>query len=64
MGQDGVEGLATVKGRGGRVIAQDERSSVVYGMAQQAVQRGLVDEVLPLDVIGQRLLTLVEGTTQ
>lgn len=60
MGQDGVEGLATVKERGGRVIAQDERSSVVFGMAQQAVIRGLVDEILPLDAISKRLQTLVE----
>jgi two-component system chemotaxis response regulator CheB len=60
MGQDGVEGLSTVKERGGRVIAQDERSSVVYGMAQQAVNRGVVDEILPLDAIGARLQTLVE----
>jgi len=62
MGQDGVEGLATVKERNGRVIAQDERSSVVYGMAQQAVIRGLVDEILPLDGIGTRLQTLVEAS--
>jgi two-component system chemotaxis response regulator CheB len=62
MGQDGVEGLATVKERGGRVIAQDERSSVVFGMAQQAILRGLVDEVLPLDAISARLQTLVESS--
>jgi two-component system chemotaxis response regulator CheB len=60
MGQDGVEGLVTVKERGGRIIAQDERSSVVFGMAQQAVSRGLVDEILPLDAIGVRLHALAE----
>lgn len=63
MGQDGVEGLATVKERGGRVLAQDERSSVVFGMAQQAINRGYVDEILPLDAIGARLQTLVEPST-
>jgi two-component system chemotaxis response regulator CheB len=63
MGQDGVEGLATVKERGGRAIAQDERSSVVFGMAQQAINRGYVDEVLPLDAIGARLQTLVEPSS-
>jgi two-component system chemotaxis response regulator CheB len=63
MGQDGVEGLATVKERGGRVIAQDERSSVVFGMARQAISRGYVDETLPLDAIGTRLLTLVEPSS-
>jgi len=60
MGQDGVEGLQSVKSYGGHVIAQDERSSVVFGMAHQAIQRGLVDEVLPLDRIGARLLALAE----
>ena len=60
MGQDGVEGLETVKARGGRVFAQDEESSVVFGMAQVAVERGLVDDVCPLDLIGRRLKDLVE----
>jgi two-component system chemotaxis response regulator CheB len=60
MGQDGVEGLETVRARGGRVLAQDEESSVVYGMAQVAVERGLVNEVFPLDLIGRRLKDLVE----
>lgn len=60
MGQDGVEGLETVKTRGGRILAQDEESSVVYGMAQVAVDRGLVNEVYPLDLIGRRLKDLVE----
>lgn len=60
MGQDGVDGLETVKARGGRVFAQDEESSVVFGMAQVAIERGLVDEVFPLDLIGRRLKDLVE----
>jgi two-component system chemotaxis response regulator CheB len=64
MGQDGVEGLRTVRQRGGHVLAQDERSSVVFGMAQQAVKQGLVDEVLPLDAIGARLQALVDGATK
>ena len=61
MGSDGAEGLATVKARQGRVIAQDERSSIVFGMNQQAIERGLVDEVLPLDNIGQRLAELTDA---
>jgi len=36
------------------------RPSVVFGMAQQAINRGYADETLPLDVIGTRLQTLVE----
>ncbi|MEO7084815.1 MAG: chemotaxis-specific protein-glutamate methyltransferase CheB [Gemmatimonadaceae bacterium] len=61
MGQDGVEGLKTVRTRGGRVIAQDERSSVVFGMAQKAVEANLVHEILPLDGIGRRLNELVDA---
>jgi two-component system chemotaxis response regulator CheB len=61
MGADGADGLRTVKMRGGRVIAQDERTSVVFGMNQQAIERGLADEVLPLDTIGYRLVELVEA---
>jgi len=62
MGQDGVEGLRTVKARGGRVIAQDEQSSVVFGMAQKAIESKLVDEVLPLTGIGRRLNELVDAS--
>jgi two-component system chemotaxis response regulator CheB len=59
MGRDGVDGLRTVKASGGYVLAQDEPTSIVYGMAQEAVDAGLVDEVLPLDRIGSRIRELV-----
>jgi two-component system chemotaxis response regulator CheB len=51
MGADGVDGLAALRKQGGRVVAQDEASSVVYGMALEAVRRGCVDVELPLDDI-------------
>jgi len=59
MGEDGVEGLRAVREAGGRVIAQDEKSSVVWGMPGAAVAAGLADLVLPLDAIPARLLKLV-----
>lgn len=62
MGQDGVAGLHSAHAAGAHVIAQDEESSVVFGMAQVAVQAGVVDEVLPLDQIGRRLASLVSPT--
>jgi two-component system chemotaxis response regulator CheB len=40
------------------VLAQDEASSVVFGMAQEAIREGLVDEVLPIELIGRRLRDL------
>lgn len=60
MGNDGVAGLAAVRRAGGRVLAQDEASSVVFGMAQEAMRAGHVDELLPLDALGARLVELVE----
>lgn len=51
MGSDGVEGLRSIRRAGGTIIAQDEQSSVVYGMPAAAVAAGLVDRLLPLDSI-------------
>jgi two-component system chemotaxis response regulator CheB len=56
MGRDGVDGLKRVKALGGRVIAQDEGSSVVFGMPGEAVRAGVVDAVLNLEEIAQQLL--------
>jgi two-component system, chemotaxis family, protein-glutamate methylesterase/glutaminase len=55
MGRDGVEGLRTLRASGGRVIAQDEATSIVFGMPGATVAAGLANEVLPLDAIGPRL---------
>jgi two-component system chemotaxis response regulator CheB len=55
MGDDGAEGLAALHAAGGAVIAQDEQSCVVYGMPREAINRNIVDQVLPLDQIGPTL---------
>lgn len=53
MGSDGSEGVKALKRAGARVIAQDEDTSVVYGMPKRAAATGCVDEILPLgDVAG------------
>jgi two-component system chemotaxis response regulator CheB len=59
MGDDGVDGLRSLYAAGGRVLAQDRASSVIYGMAREAVRSGVVDMVLPLDAIAARLMELV-----
>jgi two-component system chemotaxis response regulator CheB len=51
MGSDGVAGLSRIKSMGGRTIVQDESTSVVFGMPQQAIQVGAADRVLRLDEI-------------
>jgi two-component system chemotaxis response regulator CheB len=53
MGDDGREGVTAVKGAGGRVLAESEDTAVIFGMPQQAIRTGVVDQVLPLgDIAG------------
>jgi two-component system chemotaxis response regulator CheB len=59
MGNDGAAGLAHLHDVGGTVIAQDESSSVVFGMPRAAIQAGSVDSVLPLEMIAGHLQKLV-----
>jgi two-component system chemotaxis response regulator CheB len=58
MGSDGVEGLKAVRAAGGAVLAQDEASSVVFGMPREAVAAGVVDATLPAEEIAPRLVAL------
>ncbi|AKJ08120.1 two-component system chemotaxis response regulator CheB [Archangium gephyra] len=61
MGQDGLEGLREVHAAGGWVMAQDEATSVVYGMPGVAVAAGLAHEVLPLSDFSRRFRELAGG---
>jgi two-component system chemotaxis response regulator CheB len=51
MGNDGCKGVQAVKATGGYVIAQDEASSVIFGMNAEAIKTGAVDQILPLEQI-------------
>jgi len=62
MGDDGADGLTQLHRSGGLTIAQDEASSVVYGMPQQVVQRQVVDKVLNLETIAKLLQTELPGS--
>jgi two-component system, chemotaxis family, protein-glutamate methylesterase/glutaminase len=48
MGKDGAKGMLEMKGKGAWTIAQDEASSVIFGMPREAIELGAVDEVVPL----------------
>ncbi len=52
MGKDGLSGCQAIVNAGGRVLTQDESSSVVWGMPGQVVRAGLAEEVLPLEQLG------------
>ena len=56
MGRDGADGLLALRQAGGFTIAQDQATSIVYGMPRQALLRGATDEVLPIEDIARVLL--------
>jgi two-component system, chemotaxis family, response regulator WspF len=56
MGHDGVDGLLALRRQGWTTIAQDEASSVVWGMPRAAVERQAAEQVLPLEAIGPALV--------
>ena len=56
MGDDGARGLKEMHDTGAFTVAQDEASSVVYGMPKEAVKRGAVDASLPLDRIPELIV--------
>ncbi|MBD3309173.1 chemotaxis-specific protein-glutamate methyltransferase CheB [candidate division KSB3 bacterium] len=60
MGKDGVEGLATIKHHGGRSIAEDESTCVVFGMPEVAIKRGIVDRVVPVYHLAETLLKMIQ----
>lgn len=55
MGRDGLEGVVAVRDAGGRVLAQDEATSVVFGMPRAVAAEGLADVVGPVEVLADRL---------
>jgi two-component system chemotaxis response regulator CheB len=61
MGSDGAKGGAEITAQGGSVIAQDEASSVVWGMPGAAAHAGICSAVLPLDQIAPKIVRLFSG---
>jgi len=61
MGADGADGLLEMKKAGARTIAQDEATSVVFGMPREAIARGAVDAVVPLEGVAEKVLEFVRA---
>jgi two-component system chemotaxis response regulator CheB len=57
MGDDGARGLLEMREAGSHTVAQDEESSVVFGMPKEAIQRGAAGRVLPLSRIAAEILS-------
>ena len=62
MGKDGAEGLLAMKNNGAMTIAQDEKSSIVWGMPGSAVQIGAATQVLPPDKIIEKIVEFASQT--
>jgi two-component system chemotaxis response regulator CheB len=56
MGRDGALGIKAIKEGGGRTIAQDEGTSLIFGMPKAAIELGVVDRVAPLESISEEIL--------
>ena len=56
MGRDGADGLQELHRRGGEVVAQDESTSVIYGMNREVISRGDADSVVPLNRIADAIM--------
>jgi two-component system chemotaxis response regulator CheB len=62
MGRDGAEGLLAIRRAGGVTIAQDEATSIVFGMPREAIALGAALHVLPLERIAPTLTTLAQAS--
>ncbi len=63
MGSDGAKGCEAVAAAGGRFIAQDEATSVVWGMPGAVARTGLAEEILPIEAIGPWIAQVAGGVT-
>lgn len=64
MGSDGLHGCENIREAGGRVFAQDQATSVVWGMPGYVAGAGLAEKVLPLDSVAPEIIKIVKGAFQ
>ncbi|MGE0082086.1 MAG: chemotaxis response regulator protein-glutamate methylesterase [Thiohalomonadaceae bacterium] len=64
MGDDGAEGIRQMHAAGARTLAQNEETCVVFGMPKEAIRRGGIDTVLPLDAIAPEIVRFGTGAAR
>jgi two-component system chemotaxis response regulator CheB len=64
IGSDGAEGASAIRKAGGEVIAQDEETSIVFGMPRAAIERGAATHIAPLNRIPSVLAEIVGGSSE
>jgi len=62
MGRDGVEGMKAIKKAGGQTIAQDEKTSIIFGMNRVAIECKCVDRIVPLEKIVDEIFDAMAKT--
>jgi two-component system chemotaxis response regulator CheB len=60
MGADGAQGLLAMRKTGARTIAQDEQSSIVFGMPMEAIKCGAAERVVPLTDVARQMIHLAQ----
>ena len=64
MGSDGTKGAAMIKAEGGRILAEDESTCVIYGMPRSVAEAGLVDKVVPLHQVVSEMIAACENNKE
>jgi two-component system, chemotaxis family, protein-glutamate methylesterase/glutaminase len=62
MGRDGAQGLLAVRRAGGRTLAQDEATSTIFGMPQEAIRIGAAEKVIGVREFAPSLVALTGGS--
>lgn len=64
MGQDGAKGMEAIKNAGGRTIAEDPSTCLIFGMPKAAIEMGCVDRIVPLQEIPQAILESISNADE
>ncbi|RJQ21757.1 MAG: chemotaxis response regulator protein-glutamate methylesterase [Nitrospiraceae bacterium] len=59
LGNDGLKGMKEIKNKGGRTIAESEKTCVVYGMPKAVVEAGVADKIVPVDEVAGEIINSV-----